>query len=79
MTPPTATARSARSWPSGSRGARARPGGQGRGGRLGKREFQIDLDAGTVTCPGGQTVAISVSKNGDRGANFARACAATAR
>ena len=29
--------------------------------RLGKRDFQIDLDAGTVTCPAGHTVAISTS------------------
>ena len=28
-------------------------------GRLGKRDFQIDLDAGTVTCPAGHTVPIS--------------------
>jgi hypothetical protein len=41
--------------------------------RLSKREFQIDLDAGTVTCPAGQTVPISVSKKGFRGANFSRA------
>jgi len=41
-------------------------------GRLGKREFQIDVAAGTVTCPGGHTVAISTSKKGFRGANFAR-------
>jgi transposase len=40
--------------------------------RLGKRDFQIDLDAGTVTCPAGHTVAISTSKNGFRGANFTR-------
>ncbi len=42
-------------------------------GRLGKRHFQIDLDAGTVTCPAGHTVAISTSKTGFRGANFTRA------
>jgi hypothetical protein len=41
-------------------------------GRLGKREFEIDLQAGTVTCPAGQTVAISTSKTGFRGANFTR-------
>jgi transposase len=41
-------------------------------GRLGKREFQIDLDAGAVTCPGGHTVKISTSKKGFRGANFTR-------
>ncbi|HEY8763159.1 MAG TPA: IS1182 family transposase [Solirubrobacteraceae bacterium] len=40
--------------------------------RLGKREFHIDLDAGTVTCPAGQTVPISISKTGFRGANFSR-------
>jgi transposase len=39
-------------------------------GRLGKRDFQIDLDAGTVTCPAGHTVPISTSKTGFRGANF---------
>ena len=33
-------------------------------GRFGKREFEIDLDAGTVTCPAGHTVAISTSKTG---------------
>ena len=27
-------------------------------GRLGKRDFQIDLDAGTVTCPAGDTAPI---------------------
>jgi transposase len=41
-------------------------------GRLGKRDFQIDLDAGTVTCPAGHTVPISTSKTGFRGANFTR-------
>jgi len=41
-------------------------------GRLGKRDFGIDLDAGTVTCPAGHTVAISTSKTGFRGANFSR-------
>ena len=40
--------------------------------RLGKRDFQIDTDAGTVTCPAGHTVAISTSKKGFRGANFTR-------
>ena len=42
-------------------------------GRFGKQEFEIDLNAGTVTCPGGHTVPISVSKTGFRGANFTRA------
>jgi hypothetical protein len=40
--------------------------------RLGKREFHIDLQAGTVTCPAGQTVQVSTSKTGFRGANFSR-------
>jgi hypothetical protein len=39
-------------------------------GRLGKREFAFDLDAGTVTCPAGHTVQVSTSTNGFRGANF---------
>ena len=49
------------------------PEGKIEDGVLGKRDFEIDLDAGTVTCPGGQTVAISVSKRGYRGDNFTRA------
>jgi Transposase DDE domain len=40
--------------------------------RLGKREFHIDPQAGTVTCPAGQRVQVSTSKNGFRGANFSR-------
>jgi hypothetical protein len=43
--------------------------------RLGKREFEFDLKAGTVSCPAEQTVAISTSPAGFRGANFpARTC-----
>ena len=34
------------------------PEGELREGRVGKREFQIDLEAGTVTCPQGHVVAI---------------------
>ncbi len=45
-------------------------------GRLGKHDFQIDLDAGTVTCPAEHTVAISTSSTGFRGANFTRATCA---
>jgi transposase len=41
-------------------------------GRLGKHDFEIDLDGGTVTCPAGQTVQIGTSKSGSRGANFTR-------
>jgi len=40
--------------------------------RLAKRDFQIDTEAGTVTCPAGHTVKISTAKSGFRGANFAR-------
>ncbi len=39
--------------------------------RIGKREFEIDLNAGTITCPAGHTVQINTSKTGFRGANFA--------
>lgn len=42
-------------------------------GRLAKHDFRIDLDAGTVTCPGGHTVTISTSGKGFRGANFTAA------
>ena len=41
-------------------------------GVFGKQEFEIDLAAGTVTCPGGHTVQISISRAGFRGANFTR-------
>jgi transposase len=46
------------------------PDGKVIAGRLAKHDFQIDLDAGTVTCPAGHTVTISTSKKGFRGANF---------
>jgi hypothetical protein len=49
------------------------PEGKVEKGRLGKREFDIDMTAGTVTCPGGHTVAISLSETGFRGANFTTA------
>jgi Transposase DDE domain/Transposase domain (DUF772) len=39
-------------------------------GLLGKREFRIDLSAGTVTCPAAQTVAITTSTKGVKSANF---------
>lgn len=42
-------------------------------GRFGKRDFQIDLDAGTVTCPAGQTAAIWTEPKGARRARFAKA------
>lgn len=42
-------------------------------GRLGKRDFHIDLDAGTVTCPAGQLAAIRSEPSGQRRASFTKA------
>jgi hypothetical protein len=43
--------------------------------RFGKHDFQIDLDNGTVGCPAGHTVQISVSAKGFRQASFsAKVC-----
>ena len=46
-----------------------------RPGRLGKRDFQIDLEAATVSCPGGQVALIPAapSPSGMRRASFRRA------
>ena len=49
------------------------PEGKVEEGVLGKRDFEIDLDAGTVRCPGGHVVPVSVSRTGFRGANFTAA------
>jgi transposase len=49
------------------------PEGKIEDGVLSKHDFAIDTAAGTVTCPGGQTVQISTAKSGFRGAYFARA------
>ena len=43
------------------------------GGRFAKDAFQIDLDAGTVTCPAGQTAPLRPIKDGHI-AHFAAAC-----
>ena len=43
------------------------------GGRFAKDAFAIDLEAGTVTCPAGQTAALRPVKDGHV-AHFARAC-----
>jgi hypothetical protein len=43
------------------------------GGRYAKDAFEIDLDAGTVTCPAGQTTPLRAIKDGHI-AHFARAC-----
>lgn len=51
------------------------PEGKIEDGILGKREFEIDLDAGTVRCPAGHVVPVSVSKTGFRQASFpSRSC-----
>jgi hypothetical protein len=42
-------------------------------GKFGKRDFQIDLDAETVTCPAGQTAAVRTEPKGARRARFAKA------
>src|SRR3954447_6902287 len=39
-------------------------------GRLGKRDFQVDLDAGEVRCPAGQTAPIRTEPSGARRAQF---------
>jgi hypothetical protein len=43
-------------------------------GRFAKDQFQIDLDAGTVTCPAGQTAVLRAVKDGQI-ARFGAACA----
>jgi hypothetical protein len=43
------------------------------GGRFAKDEFQIDLAAGTVSCPAGQTAVLRAVKDGQL-ARFAQAC-----
>ena len=55
------------------RGARPGARGHGREGRLAKRDFQIDLDAGTVTCPAGRRAPIRTEPSGRRRARFAKA------
>jgi hypothetical protein len=41
-------------------------------GRLGKRDFIIDLGAGAVTCPAGHSAAIATTPSGERRALFGR-------
>jgi len=43
-------------------------------GRLGKRDFLIDLAAETVTCPAGHTASIGTTPRGDRRALFRVSC-----
>ena len=45
------------------------------GGRFPTDRFQIDLEAGAVTCPAGVTVALQPHRAGDRVARFGAACA----
>jgi hypothetical protein len=42
-------------------------------GRLGKRDFAVDLEAGTVTCPAGEKAQIRTEPKGARRARFAKA------
>jgi hypothetical protein len=44
------------------------------GGRFSKERFAVDLDAGTVTCPGEHTVALRGDADGVRQARFATLC-----
>lgn len=45
------------------------------GGMFSKDQFEVDLDAGTVTCPNAVTVAIGRDSHGDGTARFGLACA----
>jgi hypothetical protein len=42
-------------------------------GRLAKRDFHIDLDGGTVTCPAGHKAVVRSEPSGQRRASFAKA------
>ena len=44
------------------------------GGRFGKDQFHIDLEAGTVTCPARVRVAITPARRGGGRARFGQAC-----
>jgi hypothetical protein len=48
------------------------PPGASSGERLGKREFRIDLEAGTVTCPAGHVASIVIGPGGQRRAHFSK-------
>jgi transposase len=49
------------------------PEAPGKPGRLVKRDFRIDLQGGTVTCPAGHTASIRTEPSGQRRAAFAKA------
>jgi len=48
------------------------PPGAAMEGRVAKRDFHIDLDAGTVTCPVGQVAQIRTQPSGQRRAHFSK-------
>ena len=48
------------------------PPGAAMPGRLAKRDFHIDLDAGTVTCPAGHVTQIRTEPSGQRRAHFSK-------
>jgi hypothetical protein len=47
---------------------------RGRDGRFGKDDFDVDLDAGEVTCPAGKVAVIRTGKDGTGRADFAGQC-----
>jgi DDE family transposase len=49
------------------------PPARARAGRLSKRDFRVDLDAGSVTCPVGEVAEIRTEQSGRRRARFAKA------
>ena len=55
------------------------PPARGRGERFGKDDFDIDLEADTVTCPVGHVVTIRRSGDGGGRADFAEHCASCPR
>ena len=48
------------------------PPGAALAGRLAKRDFDIDLHAGTITCPAGQVAQIRAEPSGQRRAHFSK-------
>jgi hypothetical protein len=49
------------------------PEAPGKPGRLAKRDFRIELQPGTVTCPAGHTAPIRTEPSGQRRASFTKA------
>lgn len=50
------------------------PPARGRDGRFGKDDFEVDLSAGSVTCPAGEVAPIRFGADGAGRAEFADAC-----